>query len=329
MSWDARYTPPDRQLWHRDNYLPPGACFSQIIAPINLLKEAPTFTAPITFGLVGFQCDEGVKRSGGRTGAAQGPSAIRQSLSRLPAQKPPIHCYDVGDIFCQDENLEDSQIALAEVIKILLAKNICPIVLGGGHELAWGHFQGIVQIHPEKQLGIINFDAHLDMDALREKKGNNTTAFLQIAQAQHAGHRRFDYNCVGIQHTANIHSLFETAKAKHAHIILADELHEGHQQKCVDFIDRVIDQNEIVYLTMALDVFAAPFAPGVSSTQPVGLTPWDVIPLLRQIAASGKVIGYDIAELCPQYDMDHRTAKLAADLVYEIIHHHGSEPRLW
>jgi Arginase/agmatinase/formimionoglutamate hydrolase, arginase family len=103
---------------------------------------------------------------------------------------------------------------------------------------------------------------------------------------------------------------------------LADELHQGQQQKCVDFIDRVIDQNEMIYMSLCLDVFSAAYAPGVSATQPLGLQPWDIIPLIRQIAASGKVVSFDIAELSPRYDVDQRTAKLAGVLIYEFIHHY-------
>jgi len=43
---------------------------------------------------------------------------------------------------------------------------------------------------------------------------------------------------------------------------------------------------------------------------------------VRKLAGSGKVVSYDIAELSPPYDIDSRTAKLSANLIYEIIHHH-------
>jgi len=60
----------------------------------------------------------------------------------------------------------------------------------------------------------------------------------------------------------------------------------------------------------------------VSAPQVLGLTPWQIIPYLRLLAQSGKVISYDIAELSPHYDIDQRTVKLAAHLIYEIILHH-------
>ena len=210
----------------------------------------------------------------------------------------------------------------------MLEQGIKPIVLGGGHELAWGHYQGISQVFPENNLGIINFDAHFDMRPLLPNNlGTSGTPFLQIAEAHKSGNRRFDYNVIGIQHAGNVRQLFEVARENNVNVILADELHQGQHEKCVDFIDRVIDQNEIVYMSFCLDVFAASFAPAVSATQPLGLYPWHIIPLVRQLAASGKVISYDIAELSPRYDVDHRTAKLAAILIYELIHH--QHPKEW
>ena len=106
-------------------------------------------------------------------------------------------------------------------------------------------------------------------------------------------------------------------------------MHQGLQEKCFDFVDRIIDENDYIYMSLSLDVFSPAFAPGVSAIQPLGLNPWHIIPLIRQVAASGKVISYDIVEHVPRYDIDHRTAKLAATLIYEIIHHHNENPRTW
>jgi formiminoglutamase len=212
----------------------------------------------------------------------------------------------------------------------MLGKGFNTIVMGGGHELAWGHYCGIERAFPKLDLGIINFDAHFDMRALLpDQKGTSGTGFLQIAESNQRTKKRFDYNCIGIQHAGNVRQLFETAKAFNTKVILADELHQGQLEKCVDFVDRMIDQNALVYVSLCLDVFAGAFTPGVSAVQPLGLMPWHIIPLVRQLAASGKVVSYDIAELCPHYDIDHRTAKLAANLIYEIVHHHNEQPRPW
>lgn len=316
--------PPDPTLWQGRTDTPADACFYQHVQLLNLLTHQPEHTAPLTFALLGFKCDEGVQRDLGRTGAFEGPTAIRQRLGKLPIQKPEIHCYDAGDIICNDHDLEASQQALADLIARLLAQNIRPIVIGGGHEASWGQYLGIAKQYPaQKRLGIVNFDAHFDMQPLHPShRGGSTTMFYQIAKAQQESNRHFDYNCIGIQHAANIRQAFDIAKEHHAQLIFADDLHQGQQEKSFDFIDRIIDQNDIIYASLSLDVFAPAFAPGVSTIQPLGLYPWHVIPLMRQIASSGKVVSYDIVEHVPRYDIDHRTAKLAAALIYEIIHHH-------
>lgn len=329
MTWEARYLPPDPTIWAGRADVPADSCFYQHVQPLNLFSEAPKKTTPLTFALLGFKCDEGVQRDLGRTGAFEGPTAIRQRLAKLPIQKPAIHCYDAGNIICTDHDLEASQLALAEIITLLQAQHICPIVIGGGHEVAWGHYQGLAKTYPPNdRLGIINFDAHFDLHLLGPShKGSATTAFYQIAEAHQQEHRHLDYNCIGIQHAGNIRQSFEIAKQFKTKIIWADELHQGLQEKCFDFVDRVIDENNHIYVSLSLDVFSPAFAPGVGTIQPLGLNPWHIIPLLRQVAASGKVISYDIAEHVPRYDIDHRTAKLAATLIYEIIHHHSEDLR--
>lgn len=331
MNWEARYLAPDPTVWEGRADIPADACFYQHIRLLNLLREKPTKNPQTTFALLGFKCDEGIQRDMGRTGAFEGPTAIRQRLAKLPIQNAAIHCYDAGNIVCIDHDLEKSQQALSEIISLLLKQNIRPIVLGGGHEAAWGHYMGIASVYPAKdKIGIINFDAHFDLNPLDGlHRSSATTAFYQIALAHQDQHRHFDYNCIGIQHAGNIRQQFDIAKKLNTKVILADEMHQGLQEKCFDFVDRIIDENEYIYMSLSLDVFSPAFAPGVSTIQPLGLNPWHLIPLIRQVAASGKVISYDIVEHVPRYDIDHRTAKLAATLIYEIIHHHNENPRTW
>lgn len=329
MSWNTRYLPPDQTQWRGRADSPPDAAFFQTVKLVNLLNDPEITIQQPTFALIGFRCDEGVARNFGRVGAAEGPNAIRHALAKLPIQTNTFTCLDVGNIECSDGDVETSQEALSDIVALLLRQKIIPIIMGGGHELAWGHYQGIRKVYPKNPLGVINFDAHFDMrPLLPNQKGSSGTSFLQIAAAHQSQHCRLDYNCIGIQHAGNIRELHNTAKKYEVKVIWADELHLGHQEKCIDFVDRMVDENEIVYVSVCLDVFAASFAPGVSSTQPLGLFPWHIIPLIRQLAASGKVVGYDIAELSPRYDIDQNTAKLAANLIYEIVHHHHHQSYL-
>lgn len=325
MNWESRYLPPDPIPWRGREDIPAGSCFFHRIKLINLLNDKLERLPEPSFALVGFKCDEGAQRDLARTGAIEGPLAIRQRLAKMPLQTQKIHIYDVGNIICTDHDMESSQEALGEIIKMLQEKNIRPIVIGGGRELALGQYMGIAATNPPgKRLGIISFDAHFNLHPLEPShRASAATVFYQIAKAHKTQNRHFDFNCVGIQQAGNVRKMFDKAKRLHTKILYAEDLHQGQREKAFDFIDRVIDENDMVYLTLSLDVFSPADAPGVSNIQPLGLNPWNIIPIIRQAAASGKVISYDIAEHVPRYDIDHRTAKLAASLIYEIIHHHN------
>jgi formiminoglutamase len=327
---NTHYLPPDPSQWQGPSDTPSNSCFFQIVKPINLLKTTISSENQTSFALLGLRSDEGVRRNHGRIGTIEAPTAIRQALAKLPVQKQNFACYDAGNIMCHDGDLETSLTAFSEAIALLLEQNIIPIGLGGGHEIAWGHFQGIANVFSKQDLSVVSFSPHINMKPLSTSQhGNAGTPFLQIAKAHQATNKRFDYSCIGLQQAANIKLDFETAKKYETHLILAEELHLGFIEKCVDFVDRAIDQNDQIYVSLSMDVFAATCAPAVSAIQPLGLNPWQVIPFIRQLSASGKVIGFDIAELAPRYDIDHRTAKLAAHLIYEFIHHYNLQPRAW
>lgn len=325
MSFESRYLPPDPTVWQGRTDIPADSSFFQHMQMLNLLTQKPAREARTAFALLGFKCDEGVQRDLGRTGAFEGPIAIRQRIAKLPLHRKDITLYDAGNIVCIDHDLEASQRALGDVIAMLLKQHIHPIVMGGGHEVSYGHYLGLAEVIPsEKTLGIVNFDAHFDMQPMQPThRASATTTFYQIAEAHRKANRRFQFNCIGIQEAGNISQLFDIAKESGVNYLLAEAFHLSHQHKCTDFVNHLIDENDHLYLSLSLDVFSPAFAPGVSTIQPLGLSPWQLIPLIRHLAASGKALSYDIAEHVPRYDIDHRTAKLAAMLIFEIIHHHA------
>lgn len=330
MTWTTKYNKADASIWQGRADIPPASCFFQVIQPLDLSQPFTLASFPFeddsepkqAFALLGFCSDEGIKRNRGRVGAAEGPKAIRQALASLPFHHSHAICYDAGDIICQDGDLESSQAALGEAVSILLKNDITPIVIGGGHELAWGHYQGLEKQFQEDQISIVNFDAHFDMRPSIDGKGSSGTPFLQIAESLEKNNKEIDYTCIGIQRPGNIKSLFETADKYNTKILMADTLHPGNKKECDNFINQIIFYKKFIYLSLCLDVFSTAFAPGVSAPQAMGVTPWKIMSLVKKLAASGKVISYDIAELSPKHDIDNRTAKLAANFVYEIIHHH-------
>lgn len=316
--WPTRYMPPADEIWQGRREGPKALRYHEIVQ-CNDLTTPFSIDKP-AYGILGFVCDEGIKRNQGRPGAAEGPAALRKALGKLPVHTHDAFLYDFGNITCVDGNLEESQRALGEAVAILSNLGICPIVIGGGHELAWGHFLGIASAYPGQGCAIVNFDAHFDLRPLLEgKKGSSGTSFNQIAQFLQAQNLRFDYTCLGIQSLGNTEILFNKAKELKASIVYAEDFHEGGTEKSLSLIEEVIARSEKIYVSICLDVFAAPFAPGVSAPQALGLLPWHAIPGIKLLSDSGKVIGWDVAELSPPFDRDGTTAQLAASLISLMI----------
>lgn len=266
------------------------------------------------YAILGFQSDIGVLRNLGRIGAREGPIAIRKALANLALHKQNLLLYDVGDIVADQDDLEAAQTMLADHVANLLTRHITPIVLGGGHELAWGHYQGIARAYPEQDIGVINFDAHFDLrPLLADDKGSSGTSFLQIANSCVERHKRFDYLCLGIQPHANASSLFDTARLLNVAYVLADDMQS--YARVYQQLKRFLAKHEAIYLTLCLDVFASSYAPGVSAPQIMGIRPEVIKPLLQLLRESGKVLSFDIAELAPNLDRDQMTAALAANLI--------------
>ena len=137
--------------------------------------------------LVGFPVDEGVRRNGGRPGAAGAPAAIRQALYRLtpaPGEFDAFtdlvrHTADLGDLEPAGD-LEADQDALGNLLAPHLARGAVAIVLGGGHETAYGHF--LAYARRGRRIHILNWDAHPDVRPLVDGRGHSGSPFRQALE---------------------------------------------------------------------------------------------------------------------------------------------------
>lgn len=293
----------------------------QWVQPLNLEETTEPYKGRFAVGFLGFQCDCGIERNKGRVGAAKGPDAIRKEMSPLPCQfGEDIALFDCGNITFET-SLESAQEALGEAVHKMLSLNLFPIILGGGHEVAFGHYQGLDQFLNDKSakdLGIINFDAHFDMRPYAQGASSGTM-FRQIADHCKNKNQPFHYFVLGIQKHSNTDRLFHDAKDFGASYILAREVVNGDLEDIKEQLDEFIKDRDRLYVTICSDVFSTSYAPGVSAPQPLGLDPEKVILLLKHIMASKKMMSFDIAEVSPRFDQDNTTANLAAVLIFTVV----------
>ncbi len=299
----------DRQQWR----------FHQLLNCVDLQQSSsiPPPPSAAAYAFIGYASDAGVARNQGRIGAAEGPNYLRAYLASLPLPKLDMALLDVGNIISPQGQMEAAQAALAQLINDCLTAGWQPIVLGGGHEVAYGHYLGLRQfLGDSPRLGIINFDAHLDLRALQEGQGNSGTPFYQIAQREKEA---FAYLPIGIRASANTHFLLQTAEQLGVQPIFLDTIHaeaaSNIQQRIHDFISNC----DYLQVTLDMDAFPQAISPGVSAPAAIGLSPAFVINCLQQLKQSGKIISYDLVETNPTYDVDGKTGRLAAELVWRLM----------
>lgn len=310
------YEPAKLALWQGRKDSLPGERFFQQVTTLDIRSQNLPKKPEATL-ILGFCSDEGIRRNEGRVGAKAGPDQLRQQLAKLACHSKK-QFIDLGNILCEEEDLELAQQQFANLISHCHQLGYKTLALGGGHEIAWGHFSGLSSHYP--QLGIINFDAHFDLRPLKAGQyATSGTPFQQIAQFCQENKRSFNYCCLGIQAVANTQSLFNRAKELEVCYLSTEQINEKSFDWQKTFIDDFILNQQAIYLSFCLDVFAESYAPGVSAPQTMGLTPWQVLPLLKYILQTGKVVSLDIAELSPPLDLDHKTARLAANLVAELF----------
>lgn len=321
------YSPIDRSQWQgridsEDDF--DSFRWHQWVELLDLEdKNLKTFKGKLGFAFLGFECDTGVKLNKGRTGAAKGPASIRKELANLPCQfSKDVALFDAGTICCENSTLDQAQDALAKAVEKILSLNLFPILLGGGHEIAFGHYKGIFnhlnKKNEDKNIGIINFDAHFDLRPY-PNGGTSGTMFKQIADLTKDNNINYSYFCLGIQKHGNTLSLFNTAERLGVDYILAKDIASTDFYPMIEKLDDFIKDQDHLYITICSDVFSSAFAPGVSAPQPLGLDPEKVLMFLKYILRSGKAISFDIAEVSPRFDQDSTTANLASVIIFSVV----------
>ena len=276
--------------------------------------------------LLGFACDAGVKRNKGRPGAMQGPHAIRSMLAGLPAHDMDV-LWDAGDVCCRGDELEQAQAELSARVAQILGAGARPVILGGGHEVAWGSFGGLnqhlnrldsaVPHTPKPSVLIVNLDAHFDLRTSRP--GTSGTSFDQILEACQHQRQPIMYSCFGVSRLGNTKGLFEHARKLGVVYIEDTQMQERHLDQSLAQLDQLISRADHVYLTIDLDVLPAAVAPGVSAPNAFGVPMCVIEACAQRVKASGKLRLADIAEINPLFDIDNHTARAAARLAWGLL----------
>jgi formiminoglutamase len=265
--------------------------------------------------LIGFPTDEGVRRNGGRAGAASAPAELRQWLHRLtPDARDGTrfvslleHTADLGDVVLTG-NLDADQATLGEVVAGQLNLGRFIIVLGGGHETSYGHFLGYAIA--KQRPSILNWDAHADVRPLRDRLAHAGSPFRQAIE--HPTRTLRSYTVAGLQPHSAAAAHVEYVR-RHGRALFRDEVTPTVMRELYAKLEAP------GMVSFDMDAVDQAFAPGVSAPASGG---FDVAAWLQYAFEAGRrsaVRSCDVVEFNPALDRDGQTGRLAALTVWHIL----------
>jgi formiminoglutamase len=306
------WRPVSEQVWQGRDDSAEASNAKRIFQTIQ--QQAQFAPASSGIALLGFACDEGVKRNHGRPGAAQAPDVLRKALANMASHQGHEQLADLGTIEVEGDGLEAAQRALSDAVTACQRSGMHTLVFGGGHETAWAHGRGILDAFPHERVAIINLDAHLDLR--KAERATSGTPFRQLAHYCAEQSRAFQYACFGVSRAANTQALWD--EAERLNVTLVEDLH--FRRDALSALEEVLAGADSVYLTIDLDVLPAGEMPAVSAPAALGIPALDLLPVIERICRSGKLRAADLVEFNPHYDQDGQGAKLAARLAWQIAH---------
>lgn len=275
--------------------------------------------------LLGVPQDMGVARNGGRTGAAQAPDAIRRALYKYTPYTGSglltntVAVRDLGNIVVAGLELEEVHERQQQVVEFLVAAGCIPVVLGGGHDIAWPDIAGFGSAH--KEIGVVNIDPHTDVRPLLDNgQAHSGSPFRQMIESNLLHIPPGAFVEFGTQQfaVAQAHVEYVTAKG-----MAVQWYHEIRQQGFLTAFQAACGQATSgvrpLFVSFDMDAVHSADAPGVSATAPIGFSGAEMC-AAAEYAGSLPLTGMiDIAEVNPVYDYDGRTAKLAALVVMHFL----------
>ncbi|KFM18828.1 Agmatinase protein [Marine Group I thaumarchaeote SCGC AAA799-P11] len=249
-----------------------------------------------------------------RKGTEEAPSKIRQisnlrdsferdgklSLGR-PFQGSEKKVHDFGDI--NRSQIEDVYDKISKSSKI-------PISIGGDHSITRQIINQMTKKHGK--VSLVYFDAHPDLvSSTTDYYGsvvNDVLSNIKVSSSVQIGIR-----------TPEQEELDNIKKFNLKIITPFDIREQGVKQVTNSIMEKLGDK---VYISFDMDCIDPAYAPGVSVPVPMGLSSTDAVYLLKQIAKKG-IIGMDVMEVCPSFDVKDRTSHLASRMISEVLYSSG------
>ena len=248
-----------------------------------------------------------------RAGSRFAPRAIREASLNIETYSlrtgidiEQVSIHDPGDLHIVD-NADQTLSRLEHVTRDILTSSKVPVIIGGEHTIT----QAAVRSLPGR-VGVVSFDAHGD---LRDEYGGGKISHATVLRRITEKVGTDGVLVLGVR--ALCKEEVDFIEQYKIQTMTPWEIREAGLVKAAARVAAFTKKFEHTYLTIDFDALDPAFAPGVSNPEFNGLAP-DELLSLATVVANERMLGFDLVEVCPNYDSG-ATAIAAARMIFEVI----------
>jgi agmatinase len=311
------------------------------IAPPHPFLDWPVVTDPSKWdaavALLGISRSEPYPKDPQPNDQSRAPDAIRSQSKRFcyspgnwdfdtgidPASALPHKRLDLGNVpWSKNTPYDAYTAAITERLRHLWRQRAQLVILGGDHGVTIPVLDALDAVG--EPVHVLQIDAHLDwreeVDGVR--RGYSSPLRWASTRPAVAGMTQVGLRAIGSARRQEV----EAARAYGSHLITAERVHaEG-----MEAVLATIPKGRVVYVTIDADGLDPAEMPGVMAPTPGGLRFHQVAPLLRAVARRHRVIGMDIVEVAPAFDLANGvTCVTAGRLILNTIVASWAEGGAW
>ena len=257
-----------------------------------------------------------------RPGARFGPRAIRAASTIMAWEKPygmefdpldVLAVVDSGDCFFDHGRPEETPGLIEQHAYDIIDQGPGLLALGGDHFIAYPLLKAHVRKHGGP-LSLLHFDAHSDTWEDENDRIDHGTMFWWAAKQ----------GLVDPQTSVQIGLRTTNRDTLGFNIIDAPAVHAGGIDLAITAARAVLGDRP-VYLSFDIDCLDPSYAPGTGTPVCGGLTSHQAMSILRGLKGIN-VVGMDVVEVAPAYDVGEITALAAVHVAMEMLYLYASRP---
>ncbi|MEI7505571.1 MAG: agmatinase [Actinomycetes bacterium] len=262
-----------------------------------------------------------------RPGARFGPRAIRSQAYEPGSYHMDLgieifdylEVVDFGDAYCPHGQTDVSLANIKARVSEVASRGIIPITLGGDHSITWPAATAVAEAKGFGNVGMVHFDAHADTaNILDGNLASHGTPMRRLIESGAIPGKNFVQ--VGLRGYWPPKEVFNWMREQGMRWHTMDEIWQrGFQTVMKDAVAEALSTAESLYISIDVDSLDPAFAPGTGTPEPGGIMSADLLRMVRTLCLEHNVVGIDIVEVAPAYDVSDLTVNVAHRLAFECL----------